>query len=592
MTRFLSLTSFGLALATVACGAQSSRDTDDGTGGSGAVGGKTSGAGGQSAETGGSSGTPTTGGQSAGSVGDPSGAGMTASTTGGSSGAAGDEAVGDAGESAGGSAGSVTAGTAGSSGSAGSGDPPLNLPPLVISGPDAYWKTDAALTESNADAIVTVSDSVAQTWEGFGGAFNELGWSYLTSSEMQAQAIELLFSASDGANFAWGRLPIGASSYAVSRYTLVDAGDDPVPNADESNRPPADPSLSAFSLARDGERLIPYVKAAQAVKPNLRFWASPWTPPVWMKTGYTEYGGDSDVAGKPSYYDGGTMRDDVVTLAAYAEYFKKFVEGYRAQGIDIEVVSPQNEPGYQLNYPSCLWDKTTYTRFVGDFLGPTLLPLGVKVMLGTFANGSYGKDFDIASTALADATATSFLSVIGAQWGALDANQLAELDADLPVWATEHKGGNYPFQANYVAEAAPNDHAYGVESWGYIREAITKIGVTSYNAWNMVLDKVGWSLDTSRDWAQDALLVADGGRVMPTPAYYVFRHVSQYAVPGAKVVRTSGGDAVAFQNPDGSLVAVLYNSGPATDAYVVAIGGKKFQFAMPQSGWATLKYGP
>ena len=143
-----------------------------------------------------------------------------------------------------------------------------------------------------------------------------------------------------------------------------------------------------------------------------------------------------------------------------------------------------------------------------------------------------------------------------------------------------------------TATQAPNDQAYGVESWGYIRNAITKGKVTAYNAWNMVLDTVGLGIDTTRDWKQDALLVADSGSVTATPAYYVFRHFSQYVVPGATVVGTSGGDAVAFKNPDGSVVAVMYNSGAANSSYIVAIGGKKLQFAMPGSGWATVEYKP
>jgi len=86
--------------------------------------------------------------------------------------------------------------------------------------------------------------------------------------------------------------------------------------------------------------------------------------------------------------------------------------------------------------------------------------------------------------------------------------------------------------------------------------------------------------------------VVDGGKINPTPAYYVFRHLSQYVVPGATVVGTTGGDAVAFKNPDGSLVAVVFNSGGANANYVVAFGAKKFQFAMPGNGWATVKYKP
>jgi glucosylceramidase len=108
----------------------------------------------------------------------------------------------------------------------------------------------------------------------------------------------------------------------------------------------------------------------------------------------------------------------------------------------------------------------------------------------------------------------------------------------------------------------------------------------------MELDKHGLGNDTSREWKQNALLVADSGKVTPTPAYHVFRHLSQYVTPGATVVGTTGGDAIAFKNPDASLVVVRFNSGAANANYVVAFGAKKFQFAMPNNGWATLKYKP
>jgi glucosylceramidase len=477
------------------------------------------------------------------------------------------------------------------------------LPPLVTSAPGAYWKTDGALTDSTAAATVTVNDTMAlQKWDGFGGAFNELGWSFLTTSELQQQALKLLFSASDGAAFAWGRVPIGASDYAMSRYTLDDTGTDVTPDSTEANRPASDMTLQMFSLARDEQKLIPYIKAAQVVNPALRFWASPWTPPVWMKTGYKKNSGadGGQLAQVPSYYDGGNAKSDPAVLTAYASYYTKFVRGYQAQNINIELVSPQNEPGFDQNYPSCLWDPATYTTWIGKYLGPAMNGIGVKVMLGTLSNGSDMKDGANAAAALADPTAKGFLTVIGAQWGMLDQSKLSALNSSLPIWATEHKCGNYPFcsainnycPAVYNSSQAPNDQAYGVESWGYIRDAITKIKVTAYNAWNMVLDKNGLGNDTTREWKQDALLVVDSGKLNPTPAYYVFRHLSQYVTPGATVVGTTGGDAIAFKNPDGSLVAVVFNSGAANANYVVAFGAKKVQFAMPSNGWASVKYKP
>jgi glucosylceramidase len=254
----------------------------------------------------------------------------------------------------------------------------------------------------------------------------------------------------------------------------------------------------------------------------------------------------------------------------------------------VEIVSPQNEPNYQQNYPSCHWETATYVKFVGSFLGPALITanLTTRVMNGTLSNPS--GDADIGASVLKDSTAKGYCKAIGVQWGMADASQvntLKNLAGGMSMWLSETKCGG----TTGSTAPAPNDFNYGKDTWGYIRDAI-KNGLTAYNAWNMVLDKGGLGIDDTRKWPQNALLVADSGTLTQTPAYYVFRHFSQYVDPGAKVVSTSGGDAVAFKNPDGSLVAVMFNSGSANSNYVVSIGGKKLQFAMPASGWATVKY--
>jgi glucosylceramidase len=528
-------------------------------------------------------------------------------TTGTAGGAGGGTATGKGGTTgtAGGSGGSSTTGTGGSA--------PAALT-LITSASGAYWKTGTPTETTSGSATVTINDSsTQQNWDGWGGAFNENGWNVLTSSAMQTDAMNLLFG-TDGAHFGWGRIPMGASDYAMSRYTLDDTGTDVTANSSGSNRPPADTSLAMFSLTRDGQKLIPYIKAAQAVNKDLKFWASPWTPPVWMKTGYKTDAAGSGTAKKPSYFDGGNIDTTKLSanLTAYAQYYVKFVQGYAAQGINIDTVSPQNEPGYDQNYPSCLWDKTSYVSWIKDYLGPAMKNINVKVMLGTLSNaGDFNRnDLDISTAVLADSTAKGFLSVVGVQWGVLGKVNGGQTFSGLPIWATEHRCGNYPWNPSmgcgedsdpcpsYNMTQAPNDQAYGVESWKYIRNAINKGKVTAYNAWNMVLDKQGLGNDTSRDWRQDALVIAGGGScagnttssgLCATPAYYVFRHMSQFvAASGAKVVSTSGGDAVGFKNPDGSVVAAMYNSGAANANYVVSIKGKKYMFSMPSNGWATL----
>jgi glucosylceramidase len=560
-----------------------------GSGGSAGSGGSQGGSGGTTVKggttgstNGGTTGTGNGGSTGTGKGGATTSAGGTTTQNGGTTGAGGGQTTG--GTTGAGTGGATTASTA-----------------LVTSASGSYWKTGTWTEAASGTADVTVNDgSASQTWEGFGGAFNEMGWNQLSSKALQDEAIGLLFG-DEGCRFAWGRIPMGASDYGMSRYTLDDTGTDVTPDSSEGNRPAADTSLSKFSLARDGEKLIPYIKAALAVKPDIRFWASPWTPPVWMKTGYKKdvsYPSTGN-AKKPSYFDGGTMKSDAAILTAYAEYYKKFVTGYKDQGIKVEIVSPQNEPGYDLNYPSCLWDKSTYVTFIGKYLGPAMKDLGVTVMAGTLSNETAGKDIDSAQAAIADGTAKPFLSVVGVQWGVLDKVNSGTSFSGLPIWASETKCGNYPWQTSAAAgppaiaafnsSKAPNDQSYGVEQWYYIRDAITKGKVVAYNAWNMVLDSVGKNIDTSRDWPQDALLAVSGGAIQKTPAYYVYRHFSQFVDPKAKVVGTSGGDAVAFKNPDNSLVAVMYSK-TAKSNYIVKIGGKLLQFSMPADGWATVKF--
>jgi glucosylceramidase len=639
----ISITSLGLAVLFAACGGGSTTTPQGGSGGSesgGSGGNESGGSGGnESGGSGGSQGGGSGGNQGGGSGGNQGG-GSGGNQSGGSGGnarggSAGNQNGGAAGNSNGGSGGSAKGGSAGNQNGGAAGNPNGGAAgtgsggtttgaggrggaagatttgsggaaaggtqgtggstpsgPAVytsnngscVSGSAVAW-TPGTISTSTANATVTVNDSSpdSRKWEGFGGCFNEKGWSYLQqlNSGDRDRAMQLLFAA-DGANFNIGRIPMGASDYALARYTDDEGG--------------TDTAMANFNTTQDEKNIIPYIKAALAVKSDIRFWASPWTPPTWMKTGpFTAVTDDN--ATTSSNFDSGNMADSDANLSAYAQYFVKFIAAYKAAGINITMVAPQNEPNYALHYPSCLWTGSLFAKFVGKHLGPAL-PSGVGVMLGTLSNSDSGKDVDLGNTAMNDSSAKGFFKVAGVQWNVLDKVNSGTTFGSLNVWATEHKCGNYPWNPSgypsYNSSKAPNDQAYGVESWGYIRDAINKGKVTAYNAWNMVLDTVGNGIDTHRAWNQDALLAVNTSSksLVVTPAYCVFRHFSQFVAVNAQRISASGGDAVAFKNPDGSLVAVMYNSGSANSSYVVSIGGQKLQFSMPAQGWATVVYKP
>jgi glucosylceramidase len=462
--------------------------------------------------------------------------------------------------------GTTGGGAAGQGGGAGTIQPlPQPLPPLVTSAEGAYWKTDGQLTEvASGDADVTIDDSaVAQRWDGFGGTFSERSGKYLSqlSASDQALALQLLFGP-DGLRFTRGRIPIGASDYAIDRYTLDETA--------------GDMSMSKFSIERDNQKLIPYIKAALAVAPNLHLWANVWSPPTWMKSN--------------GAFDGGTMSEDDATLQAYALYLTKFVQEYGKQGIPIEVVHPQKEPNLGLDFPSCVWSPAAMTKFIGAYLGPMFADqqVNAQIFLGSLSEDDRtGKADAIISAVMADATAVNYVQGFGFEWDGVPlATEVKPMN--LPIWQDNHNVGNLPWGGSFQRDAAPNDHAYAVTSWGFIRDWI-RAGTNAYFTSSMILDSVGVGIGTMA-WPQNALLVVDASskKLVVTPAYYLFAHLSAYVDPGANVIGTTGGDALAFKNPDGTIVAVLYNSGDAKTT-IVDVAGKKLQFDMPANGWATVK---
>jgi glucosylceramidase len=627
----LSLTGLSLAFLFTACAQTGQGGGSGGSSGSNGSGGDSSGSGGDTGAGGGihltgSGGDTGTGGSSSGgdsgSGGSGSGGnGSGGNGSGGSVSTGGNSASGGAGgkggsTSSGGNTGSGGSGSGGngsggssSGGSNGTGGSTSSQPLVVTSygtaGASTYWVT-GTLSTSTSSATVTVNDgtTITPNWQGFGGAFNEMGAKYLAllSTADQNKALDLLFG-SDAAHFGIGRIPIGASDYAINRYT-----------EDETS---GDTSLNSFSISQDMNYLIPFVQAAQNVNKNLKFWASPWTPPTWMKkfSGSNSNGTSCTMVGQTKF-DGGCY--DPTYNTPYANYLAKWVSAYTGMGIPIDYISPQNEPNYAQGYPSCLWNTADYVAFEKGALATAFPSSGhTQIMLGTMSNGDKGaQSFDlvVVQGVEADTAAKAIPKVMGLQWGMLDLFEGQTsgvgpsnfMTGSLPVWATEHKCGNYPWAPSgtnpgtgqpygtYQA-TAPNDQAYGVESWDYIRNAITKAKVSAYNAWNMILDTVGNGNDVTRTnpsgkgWAQDALLVVNTSAKTFTasPAYYVFRHCAQYTQIGATVVGTTGGDAIAFKNPDGSEVAVMYNSGSAS-TYTVAIKGGKYSFMMPSNGWATV----
>jgi glucosylceramidase len=203
----------------------------------------------------------------------------------------------------------------------------------------------------------------------------------------------------------------------------------------------------------------------------------------------------------------------------------------------------------------------------------------------------YFDDSAHVTAVMGDSKAKGYVKAIGLQWGMMDQGaNYASSYSPLPIIQSEHKCGNYPWEGGYKSDKAPNDFAYANESWGYIRDWIIKQKGNGYSAWNMVLDTIGRSMDTVRPWNQNSSLIVDtgAGKLIQTPAYYVFRHAAQFVDPGAVRIQTSASDGFAFKNPDGHIVLVIHTT--SAQQMSVGIGTTTLQFQVPGPGWATLNY--
>jgi glucosylceramidase len=465
---------------------------------------------------------------------------------------------------------------------------------VIVSSKGNYWK-EATFTEGS-NATVTVNEGQThQTWRGLCGTFNEAGWDALKvlSQDKQDEAIKLLFDRENGIGFQWGRIPIGASDYALDRYSLDDAQDDF--------------NMDHFSIERDKGCLIQYIKAAQAVKDDIKFWASPWTPPPWMKENAF------DAAG----YDGGSMRNNSQVFDALALYFSKFIEAYTAAGIPINAVCPQNEPGYTRNYPTCAWGKYNYENktnnttgnvddpeYLSTFVASHLYPKlhqdhpETEIWFGTLSNATSAPGY---WNGMKGKDNSGIIKGLGLQWNNL--NMVSSNANNYFVFCSEHQCGNYYWKpevssveqadsVHFLKDMAPNNHFYGVETWDLMKRWF-EAGTHLYSAWNMVLDTKGFNLNTGVKWPQNALLVVDRNAktLTATPYYYVMRHIGQYVDSGAVRLSTTGGNALAFKNPNGAIVTIVSNTGGSTPITVSA-DGKNIQFTHPGQGWATVYTGP
>jgi glucosylceramidase len=438
---------------------------------------------------------------------------------------------------------------------------------IALHAPAASTPAAAPSPQSAAPANpLRLAGPAAQTVTGFGGCFNEIGGRELLRlpEPARAEVLEALFGPT-GCAFDFCRLPIGASDYAVSWYSHADT--------------PDDLALAHFSIERDRRFLLPYIHAAQAVRPDLRFFASPWSPPAWMKF--------------PERYNGGRLRAEPAVRAAYADYFLRYVRAYRAEGVSVSQIHVQNEPNSDQKFPSCLWTGAEMRDFIRDHLGPRFESAGeaCEIWAGTIERAALigwdpstltGDSYHTwAHTILSDPAARRFIKGVGYQWnGKGSVAQTRAEWPDLPVIQTENEcgdGKNSWDYAFYVFDLL----------WHYFND-----GCSAYVYWNMILPPGGQS---TWGWNQNTMIMVDGasGAITYNPEFYVMKHLAHHVRPGARFVPVKGNQAafsLHFENADGTRALLLANPSATARALDFAIPGLPARLELEPRSLATVAF--
>ena len=424
---------------------------------------------------------------------------------------------------------------------------------LLLTTPDAPCRSAPAPQATSAAADLALDGTRHQTWEGWGGCFHELGADALAllPAADRDRIMHDLFHPRGELRLNIGRVPIGANDYSRSWYSLDEAD--------------GDFELRHFSIERDRGCLIPYIAEADRLAGSpLTLFASPWSPPTWMK--------------RPRAMNHGTLLWEPRTLACYARYFLRFVQEYRAAGIAIRQVHVQNEPNSDQKFPSCLWTGEKFRDFIRDHLGPVFRSAGesCEIWAGTIEREWY---HDWAAPILDDAACLAFTAGMGFQWaGKGMVRRVHEAWPQLRLWQTENECGD------------------GSNSWDHARHVFDLLhhyitsGVSAYCYWNMVLEPEGRS---TWGWKQNALVTVDPATrtAVKNPEWHVFRHARLAADPGAVRLGLRGSpnaNALAFANPDGSTALLIANPGPARRT-VVDLGSRRIALDLPAGGYATLR---
>lgn len=411
-------------------------------------------------------------------------------------------------------------------------------------------------------------DKTYQTFFGIGAALTDASAEtfYKLPKEKQEEIIKAYFDKENGIGYTVARTNINSCDFSSDMYTYVKRDDK---------------ELASFDIAHDKQFKIPMIKEAmKAAGGSLNLFASPWSPPAWMKNNNNMLQGGKL---KQDYYD------------TWAMYYTKFIKAYEAEGVPVWGISVQNEPMATQRWESCIYTAEEERDFLKNHLGPVMEREGLKDKKIIVWDHNRDLIYQRAQTYFNDPEAAKYAWGIGFHW-------------------YEDWSGGTPMYDNVrrVYEAFPDKNIFFTEgcaesfdstryyAWvlgeEYGRSMINDFnnGMVGFTDWNILLDETGGPNHVQNFCFAPVHGDTRSGQLIYTNAYYYIGHFSKFIKPGAKRIAVAPSRsqllATAFQNPDGKIVTVVMNQSDKPASYFVWVKGKAVEVKAMARSIATVVF--
>jgi len=443
--------------------------------------------------------------------------------------------------------------------------------------------TSTALSpvSDGSNTITLLPQSVQQNLVGFGATLTNSSAAVLDAlpSATLSKILNDLFNTQSGAGISLLRLSIGAndfSAYGCSAWVAKCSGN----YTYEASR------TSNFNILPFDKKIVKILQAIRAINPNITIIASPWTAPPWMKQvdSVTAEGGTNSLRSK--YY------------SAYAQYLVDYVEAYASQGITINYLTPQNEPGAQAtNYPGMAFTPSQEANFVDNYLSPNLSSASLNTQILDY-DWNWNNTACTSNSCWSQSDLESLLTgapanVVGLAWHCYTWPQGTP--------ASESSFSGYVNVATECTGQTTGTFA-GDLSWESQNLIVGGLqnGGSGAQFYNLALNASNGPQNGGgcKNQCRAVITVQQDGEFTTNPEYWTLTHATKSFEPGAAVIANSssasacaagtGLCAVAAVNPDGT--TGLYVSNPTSSTQSFSVDDQGFGFSTSLPAGAVVNY--